>query len=62
MKLFVIVFTIFLIASRSMLMKAASDKDNSLPQMLIIFGTAAITSAVVSVVSGFTLHRSTLIR
>ena len=33
----VIVLTVCLVSGRSLLMKAASDKENSLPQILVIF-------------------------
>ena len=61
MKYAVIVFTIILITLRSLLMKAASDKQHSLPQILVIFVTAAVTSIITALVRGFSLHASTVV-
>lgn len=61
MTILVIILTVCLVSGRSLLMKAASDKENSLPQILVIFSVAALSSALISFADGFTLHKSTLI-
>jgi len=61
MKYAVIAFTVFLITLRSLLMKAASDRDHSLPQILVIFTTAAGTSILTALARGFSLHGSTVV-
>lgn len=57
----VIVLTVCLVSGRSLLMKAASDKENSLPQILVIFTVATFSSTLLGLVGEFTLHRSTMI-
>ena len=61
MKYAVIAFTVFLITLRSLLMKAASDREHSLPQTLVIFFTAAVTPILTALARGFSLHGSTVV-
>ena len=60
MSLLMVGLTILLLVVRSMMMKAASDREAGLPQMLVIFGTAAVTSAIIAALRGFHLHSSTV--
>lgn len=61
MTIIIILLTVSLVAGRSLLMKAASDRDNTLPQILVIFSVAAVSSGLLGLAGGFTLHKSTLI-